>query len=122
MRALAWPQTRPLRTTGRGSCSLAAVDEICAEATGPVDVEIGPRPGQSPLRQVCGGRGPFQTDVVRSKEARLEVLVNNAGLMVVDQSKTEDGFEKRFGVYHLGHFALTASCCRCCSRRPGRAS
>ena len=44
---------------------------------------------------------------ILGEESRLDLLVNNAGIMIPPPSKTEDGFEIQFGVNFLGHFALT---------------
>jgi NAD(P)-dependent dehydrogenase (short-subunit alcohol dehydrogenase family) len=46
-------------------------------------------------------------DQLRSDHDRIDLLINNAGVMWTPKSTTKDGFELQFGTNHLGHFALT---------------
>lgn len=71
------------------------------EAGGRVSLEILPL-DLSSLEQVRAAAAAF-----RAKHARLDLLINNAGVMWLPRTLTKDGHEMQFGTNHLGHFALT---------------
>ena len=46
-------------------------------------------------------------DQLRAEHETIDLLINNAGVMMTPKSTTKDGFELQFGTNHLGHFAFT---------------
>ncbi|MEV4868481.1 oxidoreductase [Streptomyces syringium] len=76
----------------------AAEEQVRAEAPG-ADVVFAPLD----LADLASVRA-FAADL---KDDRLDLLINNAGVMALPQRRTVDGFEMQFGTNHLGHFALT---------------
>ena len=76
----------------------AAAEEMAAAATGPA-----PRVEQldlSSLESVHAFADPYA-------DKRVDLLVNNAGIMMTPREITGDGFELQLGTNHFGHFALT---------------
>jgi NAD(P)-dependent dehydrogenase (short-subunit alcohol dehydrogenase family) len=47
------------------------------------------------------------SDQFHQRYDRLDLLINNAGVMAIPFRETKDGFEMQFGTNHLGHFAMT---------------
>lgn len=89
----------------------AAAVKVRATATGPVEI-VSLDLGSLASIDACA------TGVLK-REAKLDLLINNAGLMAIDEAKTEDGFEMQLGVNHLGHFALTAKLMPLLNATPG---
>ncbi|MEU1144319.1 oxidoreductase [Streptomyces sp. NPDC005863] len=83
------------RSEERGS---AAVARMLTEVPG-AHVEFG--------RLDLGDLASVRAFAAAYEKTRLDLLINNAGVMALPFRRTVDGFETQFGVNHLGHFALT---------------
>lgn len=79
----------------------AALSDIRASVPGAsldlVALDLG---SQASVRQAA--------EQILGRHDRIELLVNNAGVMGIPERKTVDGYEMQFGVDHLGHWTLTA--------------
>ncbi len=59
------------------------------------------------------------TESMKAKHGKLDLLINNAGVMGLPRQETRDGFESHFGINYLGHFALTSGLLPLLKDRPG---
>lgn len=86
-----------VRNTAKGREAAARIKKECPRA----DVDV----MELDLADLSSVRKFAQNFTKRV--SRLDLLINNAGVMVPPYGKTVDGFELQFGTNHLGHFALT---------------
>jgi NAD(P)-dependent dehydrogenase (short-subunit alcohol dehydrogenase family) len=90
----------------------AAVDEIRASAPGAsLELVALDLASQASVRAAAG-------QIIAAHKS-IDLLINNAGVMGIPETKTVDGFEMQFGVDHLGHWSLTALLLPALLRAPG---
>ena len=64
-------------------------------------------PGETEVRALDLASLDSVREFAAGWDGEIDLLINNAGVMVPPLSRTADGFELQFGTNHLGHFALT---------------
>jgi NAD(P)-dependent dehydrogenase (short-subunit alcohol dehydrogenase family) len=64
-------------------------------------------PGETEVRRLDLASLASIREFAAGWDRDLDLLINNAGVMVPPLTRTADGFELQFGTNHLGHFALT---------------
>ena len=64
-------------------------------------------PGTTEVRRLDLASLDSITEFAAGWDGEIDLLINNAGIMIPPKSLTADGFELQFGTNHLGHFALT---------------
>jgi NAD(P)-dependent dehydrogenase (short-subunit alcohol dehydrogenase family) len=85
------------RDQGRGDMAVAEIRARSGSQL--VEVEIFDLGSMASVRQGAAA--------ILARCPRIDVLVNNAGLVLTDRSESEDGFESTFAINHLGPFLLT---------------
>ncbi|XP_046544310.1 retinol dehydrogenase 13-like [Haliotis rubra] len=94
----------------RGSRVIMACRDLdkCERARAEIVVETANRNIKCQLLDLASiGSIKAFAKAVNQNEKRLDILINNAGIMRCPKLLTEDGFEMQLGVNHLGHFLLT---------------
>jgi NAD(P)-dependent dehydrogenase (short-subunit alcohol dehydrogenase family) len=84
------------RSADKGRTAAGDIERAGAKS---VELLVGDMGSQADIRRVAAE--------VKAKHDRLDVLLNNAGVLVTSRRTTVDGIEETFAVNHLGYFLLT---------------
>jgi len=95
------------RAAARALADHGARVVLAVRDTAKGDAAAAAMPGTTEVRRLDLASLASIREFAAGWEGDLDLLVNNAGVMVPPFSRTADGFELQFGTNHLGHFALT---------------
>jgi len=107
--------------TARALASVGASVTICGRSPEKISAALDTLRGQVPDATFDGEEVDLAslssiqsaTKRIADKGQTIDLLINNAGVMMCPEGKTDDGFETQFGTNHLGHFAWTAGLMPC---------
>ncbi|MEU6355739.1 oxidoreductase [Streptomyces sp. NPDC047072] len=103
-------------TGANSGIGLRAAQALAAAGAHVVFAVRDPERGEAAARTANGSTEVRRLDLADLSSVRefaaawdrpLDLLINNAGVMMLPERRTADGFEMQFGTNHLGHFALT---------------
>ncbi|MGB3893664.1 MAG: SDR family NAD(P)-dependent oxidoreductase [Mycolicibacter sinensis] len=86
-----------VRDLDKGRAAAESITKACPQAA--VEVQELDLSSLASVREAA--------DALGAAHSRIDLLINNAGVMYTPKQTTVDGFELQFGTNHLGHFALT---------------
>jgi NAD(P)-dependent dehydrogenase (short-subunit alcohol dehydrogenase family) len=86
-----------VRDLDKGRAAAESITKACPQAA--VEVQRLDLSSLASVREAA--------EALSAAHPRIDLLINNAGVMYTPKQTTVDGFELQFGTNHLGHFALT---------------
>ena len=95
------------RATARALAGAGARVVLAVRNTDKGQTAAAAMPGETEVRRLDLASLASVREFAAAWEGDIDLLINNAGVMVPPLTRTADGFELQFGTNHLGHFALT---------------